>query len=657
MTSMYSLFPPDAPVSKDLLRRHLKGPVANVQGYGARGDGIADDTPAIQAAIDAVIADGGGVVYLPAGTYKIAPQVSISVDRLRANALRVTGDNVVITGDGPTLTKLAFRSLGDRDPTTGYELYPWYSRDGGLNVWRGSAIYIAGGETAEQARRNIVIENLEIDGGAMPGNTGNRAWPAGTQTGDGWDISHKGVNLQEDGHHRGIVLRNLHMHDFRGEIVFGGGGFIDDVLVENCELHGTNADCLSLAASQVVRGCRFYDAAHACIENFHFAKRARYYGNEFASARIGLNIQTAWDSPHPAEISENVFTECTDHGIVLNIESGATLITNNKFIDCGYSQAQSASLSLEPGRGQTAPTLGGIIIKGNNFLRHNRDGGIGIALSCRAGRKLKSVVISGNFIGSSGAGVERGRRFSTPIAYGFASGADVDGIWISGNSYYRVQRPVENLLAKQAESGPMPAMWDNQFISADDLPTTVVQVESRSTVRLPNEGPVALQPSGEGDPVTPRLNPADYAQGQKLVITNASAQRRIYLPQTSDLFECRFGRYLSPGVFITLLRDGAKFREVAYEDRRSRHYAEVTEGTEIAADGFEDVYITVPSERRFVSFSGVGHGVRIRVIATNRNVTIANNELIQLHSNADYEMVENEVKNFMRTRDGMLREI
>jgi hypothetical protein len=83
----------------------------------------------------------------------------------------------------------------------------------------------------------------------------------------------------------------------------------------------------------------------------------------------------------------------------------------------------------------------------------------------------------------------------------------------------------------------------------------------------------------------------------------------------------------------------------------------VTDGTDIAADGFDDIYIAVPSERRFTSFSGVGHGARIRLIATNRNVTIANNESIQLHSNADYEMVENEVKNFMRTRDGMLREI
>lgn len=37
----------------------------------ATGDGQADDRPALQAAIDRASADGGGVVYLPAGTYKL----------------------------------------------------------------------------------------------------------------------------------------------------------------------------------------------------------------------------------------------------------------------------------------------------------------------------------------------------------------------------------------------------------------------------------------------------------------------------------------------------------------------------------------------------------------------------------------------------------
>lgn len=51
----------------------------NVKTYGATGDGTTDDTSAIQAAIDAA-ADGGGVVYLPAGTYSISAALTISSD-------------------------------------------------------------------------------------------------------------------------------------------------------------------------------------------------------------------------------------------------------------------------------------------------------------------------------------------------------------------------------------------------------------------------------------------------------------------------------------------------------------------------------------------------------------------------------------------------
>ena len=52
----------------------IEGATANVLDFGAVGDGVADDTEAIQAAIDS----GAGSVYAPTGTYKITSTININ---------------------------------------------------------------------------------------------------------------------------------------------------------------------------------------------------------------------------------------------------------------------------------------------------------------------------------------------------------------------------------------------------------------------------------------------------------------------------------------------------------------------------------------------------------------------------------------------------
>ena len=68
----------------------------SVLDFGADPSGIADSGEAIQATIDAVAAAGGGVVYVPGGTYR--------VDGL----LSVTHSGIVILGDGPGVTRIGF---------------------------------------------------------------------------------------------------------------------------------------------------------------------------------------------------------------------------------------------------------------------------------------------------------------------------------------------------------------------------------------------------------------------------------------------------------------------------------------------------------------------------------------------------------------------
>jgi polygalacturonase len=63
-----------SPLSATNLNRATKRALFNVkdQPYNAAGNGVADDTTAIQNAINAANTAGGGRVYLPAGVYLLS---------------------------------------------------------------------------------------------------------------------------------------------------------------------------------------------------------------------------------------------------------------------------------------------------------------------------------------------------------------------------------------------------------------------------------------------------------------------------------------------------------------------------------------------------------------------------------------------------------
>src|SRR5699024_2776777 len=68
------------------------GRSASVRAFGAVGDGETSDTVAIQAAVDAVGAAGGGTVFFPPGEYFSSGVVTLPSD-------------ITVTGKGATITK------------------------------------------------------------------------------------------------------------------------------------------------------------------------------------------------------------------------------------------------------------------------------------------------------------------------------------------------------------------------------------------------------------------------------------------------------------------------------------------------------------------------------------------------------------------------
>ncbi len=75
-------------------------------GFGAVGDGAADDTEALQHAID----DGAGVLTLAKGTYRITKPLVIDLTKTGYSSIRGQGGTarIVMAGPGPAL-----RVIGD----------------------------------------------------------------------------------------------------------------------------------------------------------------------------------------------------------------------------------------------------------------------------------------------------------------------------------------------------------------------------------------------------------------------------------------------------------------------------------------------------------------------------------------------------------------
>ncbi|MGF1449152.1 MAG: glycosyl hydrolase family 28-related protein [Opitutales bacterium] len=342
------------------------GLTVNVSSYGAQPNDGQDDTQAIRAAIAAVEANpGGGTVVLNAGEYTVYPQ-SMS----ESTIFHIRRSNIEIRGAGRSSTTLSMWVYGKRDPD-----YHFIERKNGQFFIGHTSNWNNGRDFAHRFNgfvfappqgqstatiENVTIRDLRITGNATP--AGDDSWYSKEDKVFHWDTSNKGISLgwglvTLDN----ILIENVELDHFRGEIIYKGGASDCYAIIRNCIVHGTPSSAISGPAG-IIENCEIYDCFNAAVETYltnrsgiatqHLILRnnvfapARNYPQWNARNGVSLQNDPNWEGtyefggktlsynsePSTIEVSGNVFEDFAMFGLFSFGMSNA-VIKDNTFRD------------------------------------------------------------------------------------------------------------------------------------------------------------------------------------------------------------------------------------------------------------------------------------------------------------------------------------
>src|SRR5579871_1078477 len=198
--------------------------IFDIRTFGAVGDGKTVDSPAINKAIEAAAAAGGGTVLFPAGTW-----LSFSI-RLKSHVnLFLSQGATIIAADSPKVGETTGYNGGTYDaaePKTEWDAY----QDYGHNHWHNSLIWGEG------------IQDVSITG---PGLIWGKGLSRGART--GFVAEQAGVG------NKAIALKNCRNVMFRDFSILKGGHFgllltgVDNMTIDNLMIDtdrdGIDIDC------------------------------------------------------------------------------------------------------------------------------------------------------------------------------------------------------------------------------------------------------------------------------------------------------------------------------------------------------------------------------------------------------------------------------
>ncbi len=233
---------------------HPASGIFDVRTYGATGDGKTVDTPAINRAIEAAAASGGGTVLFPAGTY-----LCFSI-RLKSHVgLHLSQGSTILAADSPLPGQTTGYNGGTYDaaePKTTYDAF----QDYGHNHWHNSLIWGEGIDDVSITGPGLIYgKGLSFGAGPgrPPGAPPRPPRPAGAPAG-AYTPPKRGdypmYQAEQPGvANKAIALKNCRNVIFRDFSILKGGHFgllltgVDNLTIDNLKIDtdrdGMDIDC------------------------------------------------------------------------------------------------------------------------------------------------------------------------------------------------------------------------------------------------------------------------------------------------------------------------------------------------------------------------------------------------------------------------------
>ncbi len=357
--------------------------------YGATGNGVADDTSAIQAAIDACQTANGGIVFLPPGIYKIS------------SPLLITQHHVTLEGAGMGVASVP--TGGQRGPTV---LYPTSA-----GSFTGSAVIRVGQSgSPTSALVGVCLRRFAIAGFSLASNV------------EGVYAEIQNSLITE------LRIENPTSHGIHLKCVVAADACFNDIFHNVIENPGGCGIQMGDAPDNRITDNSILEATSHGIDTSTAA------GSMIQNNLISCTGKGVYGAIYDTKVIGNRIEGCNG-GVYLidTIGYGGFQIVGNKLWNC--SKATDNTTDSINVTGSTA-TFGAGVISGNAFWTNEASGGTPPCHRARyhiniASSNVQQAVISGNSYGYNNAT----SSYGTAAINDSGTGTQIDGIrYVAGAS-------------------------------------------------------------------------------------------------------------------------------------------------------------------------------------------------------------------------------